>query len=72
MRIQIVIEVREGERAEFEREVDDIVAGHGSHINAGQLRSMWQSLSGEVSHWLRYREPAETGMEKQSPKTQER
>ena len=58
-----MIEPREGERVEFERETDNLVAGDGSHVNAGALRSIWQSLAGEVSHWLRYREPTEANKE---------
>lgn len=64
MRIVVSIEIREGERVEFERDTFNLVEGDGSFVNAGQLRSLWQSLAGEVSHWLRYREPSETGMEK--------
>jgi len=59
MLIRVTIETGPGQRAEFEREQDDIVDGEGNVINANQLRPMWQLISGEVSHWLRYREPTE-------------
>lgn len=59
MRISVVVEIEDGKRAEFERETDTLMSGDGTHINIGQLRSMWTDLSGEVSHWIRYREPTE-------------
>lgn len=57
--IRVVIEVGPGRRVEFEREMDDLIDGQGNFLNARQLRPMWQSLTGEVSHWIRYGEPTE-------------
>ena len=57
--IHITVEIGPGKRAEFEREVEDLVDGTGREINAGVLRPMWLDISGEVSHWIRYREPTE-------------
>jgi hypothetical protein len=70
MMITIDIELPGGKRARFEREADefDVMDGIGSvirkEVQTGQLRAMWQDLAGEVSHWLRYREPTESAAEK--------
>lgn len=61
--IRVVVEIDEGTRAEFERETMNLVSGDGTFINGPQLRSLWQSISGEVSHWIRYREPTEAKAE---------
>jgi hypothetical protein len=57
--IRVVIEAGPGQRFEVEREQEDLIDGQGTVLNRSQLQPMWAEVVGQVSHILRYWQPAQ-------------
>lgn len=57
MLVRVTIEAGPGQRAEFEREMDDIVDGEGNVLNNNQLMPMWIAVCSEVGNYIRGKQP---------------
>jgi ABC-type transporter Mla subunit MlaD len=57
--IRVVIEAGPGQRIEVEREEVDLIDGQGIVLNRSQVQPMWTEVVGQVSHILRYWQPAQ-------------